>query len=864
MHNLLQGGFSGPIMPVNPRYKAVSGVLAYPSVQSLPVIPDLAIVCTPPKTVPGFVQALGRQKTRAAIIMSTDLESMHDEQGRSLRQAMLDYARQYSLRILGPDCLGLIIPGAGLNASFAHTRVLSGQIAFVSQSDALCTAVLDWAHSRGIGFSHFISLGDSGDIDFGDVIDYLGGEPFTKSILLYIENVKNARNFMSAARSASRNKPLLVIKSGRMEESAQAVASHTGVLTSSDDVYGAAFRRAGMLRVYEVDALFDAVETLARFQPLKGDRLAILSNGGGPGIMATDALISSGGQLAELSEKSKNELQNILEGKWSGENPVRIMDHAPGEMYADSLSVLKKDKNVDAVLVMHVPSAFTSGEDIAGAVVNVGGGRKCNVLTSWLGQEAATKARRIFSLAGLPTYATPDKAVRAFMDMVRYRRNQEMLMETPDSAPQEFTPDVAAARAVVRKALEDERNMLSGPEAKEILSLYGIPIVATRIAEDVEEAELLANELGYPVALKISSPDIVHKLDVGGVILDLESPEELVRAARSMLYRIEKLQPGAQVEGFIVQKMARRPGAHELIVGTSTDPIFGPVILFGQGGAAVEIIKDRAVGLPPLNMTLARELIQRTRIAKLLYGFREQPGVDLDAVKLTLMQVSQLIIDIPEIAELDINPLLADSSGVLVLDAHIVVSPTTGSGHERLAIRPYPRELEECTQIRSGERVLLRPIRPEDEPDHLEFVNNLSQEDIRMRFFGPVRDFPHTQMARFTQIDYDREMAFIAKLLTEQGQGKTLGVVRTFFDPDNVHAEVAIVVRSDLKLQGLGSVLMEKMLRYCRKRGTKELTAHTLRENKGMIALGKKFGFQVLSMEDDEDMIQLKLDFSQE
>ena len=859
MRNLLQGGFSGPVMPVNPKYRAVAGVLAYPNVAALPTTPDLAVVCTPPRTVPDFVEDLGRLGTHAVIVMSTDLHLTEDSQGLTLQDRMMRSARQHAIRILGPDSLGLVVPSTGLNASFAHTQVQQGQIAFVSQSGAMCAAVLDWAKTKGIGFSHVVSVGGSADVDFGDVIDHLGGDPFTKSILLYINEVGNARNFLSAARSTARNKPIIVIKGGVAQTEKRSTDSHAGMMITSDEVYGAAFRRAGMLRVFEVDALFDAVETLARSAPIKGDRLAILSNGGGPGILATDSLLSGGGRLAELSPETVGELDQAIQSPWSKTNPVQIIDHAPGETYADALRILLKDPGVDAVLVLHVPTAFASSEDIAGSVVTVAGGRKSKVLTSWLGQESMVQARRMFNLAGIPTYETPHKAVGAFLDMVRYRRNQEMLMETPDSAPTEFTPNTSTARTMIREALAHGRTVLSAPEAMQVLAAYGIPIVETRLVEDVEEAVLTTRELGFPVTLKVVSPDLVHKSDVGGVALDLESAESVRSAAQAITARVRGFNEQARIDGFILQKMVRRTGTHELYAGVFTDQVFGPVIMFGQGGTAVEVISDRAVGLPPLNMALARWIIRLTRISKVLEGYREQSGVDMDAVRLTLMQISQMVIDLPEIVELDVNPLLADAQGVLVLDARMVIQKARQTGPERLAIRPYPKDLEECATLQSGRKVFLRPIRPEDEPKHFEFINSLSPEDIRMRFFGHVREFPHSQMARFTQIDYDREMAFIAVTQNQEGREETLGVNRVFFDPDNTTAEFAIVVRSDVKGQGLGSLLMEKVLRYVKSRGIQELTAHTLQENKAMKALGGKYGFTVARMEDDPDMIELRL-----
>jgi acetyltransferase len=859
MSNLLGGGFSGPILPVTPRYKAVGGVLSYPTVQDLPLSPDLAIVCTPPQTVPDYVQALGEKGAKTVLIMSTDLEKYVDSQGRSHRDAVLEISRSYSMRLLGPNCLGIMVPRAGVNASFGHTSVQKGQIAFVSQSDSLGIAVLDWAQAKGIGFSHFISLGDGDDIDFADVIDFLGGDPYTASILLYIEHVQNARKFISAARSASRNKPLVVLKSGQEDDRKQATLP-AGTPVHLNDIYDALFRRSGMLRVYDVAELFDAVETLARSKPLQGDRLAIISNGGGPALMVKDTLANQGGQLADFQDKTLAELEPVYTTHKPRTNPIRIMDHAPSETYAQALETVLKDKGVDAVMVIHVPTAFASSEDIAGAVVNTLGRTRKNIFTIWLGENDAAQARRIFALAGVPTYETPDQAVRLYMDMVRYRRNQEMLMETPDSVPKEFSPNTDAAQAIINNALAEGRSQLSQAETNEVLSVYAIPVVETRIVETAEEAELMARELGYPVALKLLSPDIKSKHAIGGLAMDLESAEEIHKAAQAMWHRAKRIEPEARLEGFIVQKMARRPGAHELILGVTSTTEFGPVVMFGHGGPAANIIHDHAVGLPPLNMTLAKELIQHTRIAKLLEGFEGHPATDIQAIKLTLVQISQLIIDIPAIKRLSINPLLADSQGVLVLDARISIEKSTISGPSRLAIRPYPEHLEECVKLPSDLKVMLRPIRPEDEHQHAEFINSLSPEDLRMRFFGFVHDFPHNQLAMMSQIDYDREMAFIATTEEKGGKPKTLGVVRTFFDPDNITAEFAIVVRSDLKVKGLGTALMEKMIRYCRGRGTKELMAYTLRENRAMQALGKKLGFKIKSDPDDPETIIIVLE----
>lgn len=843
MRNLLQGGFAGAVLPVNPKYDTVAGLPAYRSLASLPDAPELAVVCTPAAAVPGMIAELGALGTKAAVVLTAGLSAVKDATGQTLQQAMLEAARPHLLRILGPYCVGLIVPGLGLNASFAHTGASPGSLAFVAQSGALTTAVLDWAGSRGIGFSHFISLGDCADVDFGDVLDYLGSDAKTRAILLYIESIKGARKFISAARAAARNKPLIAVKAGRAAEGARAAASHTGALAGSDDVFDAAIRRAGMLRVETTQELFDAVETLARAKPLGGERLAIVTNGGGPGVMAVDALVRRGGVLASLSPEILRELDSILPSTWSRANPVDLIGDAPAERYVKALELLLADQQADAVLLLHAPTAIVPNEEIAAACAPVIARSQRNVLTCWLGGEGVARGRRIFGEAGIASYATPEEAVQAFLQMVEYRRNQEMLMEVPPSAPAGFSPDVDRARAVVAGALAGGRGLLDEPESKNVLAAYGIPVVETRVAAGAEEAVHAAQELGYPVALKLLSPDVTHKSDVGGVVLDLATPDAVDAAARDIASRLKQARPGAKLAGFTVQQMIRRPGAQELIVGAASDAIFGPVILFGHGGTAVEVIGDRAVALPPLNQPLARELVSHTRVAKLLAGYRDRPAADLGAVYRTLVQVSQMIADLPEIAELDINPLLADERGVVALDARIRVSPAASRGAERLAIRPYPKELEEPIEL-GGRRVLLRPIRPEDGPRHRDFLERLDPEDSYLRFFHWLRHLPRSECARLTQIDYDREMAIVAEGAAAGGESEYLGEARMICDPDNMRAELGIVVRSDLKGTGLGTRLLDKIIRYGRSRGTGQLMAEVRAENARMLALARKFGFK--------------------
>jgi acetyltransferase len=842
MRNLLDGGFDGAIMPVNPKHQAVAGVLAYKDVAALPMPPDLAVICTPAPTVPGIIGALGEAGTRAAIVISAGLRDQRDETGETLTARMLTAARRHLLRIVGPNCVGMLSPASGVNASFAPAAAQAGDVAFITQSGAIATAVLDWASARGIGFSHFLSIGDASDVDAGDLLDYLGSDPRTRAILLYLEQITSARKFMSAARAAARNKPVILVKAGRGPGGAAAAASHTGALAGADDVYDAAIRRAGMLRVPTIRSLFHAAETLGRGHPKPGDSLTVITNGGGAGVMAADALGERGGVLTEFGADTVARLDAALPETWSRANPVDIIGDAPVERYVAALRAVLEDTAPQTVLMVHAPTAIVPAGAIARALVPAIRDARHTVLTCWLGERSVGEAREICAEAGIPTFDTPEAAVAAHMQMVDFRGNQRELMETPPSVPEVFTPNLAAARVIIDEAVVEGRQWLTEPEAKAVLSAYQIPVVETRIVRDAEQARRRAREIGYPVALKVLSPDITHKSDVGGVALDLAGDEALGAALDGMAKRVAELEPDARIDGYVVQPMARRPGAFELIVGARDDAVFGPVILFGEGGTAVEIIADRAVGLPPLNLALAADMISRTRVSKMLRGYRNRPAADSEALALVLIKVAQLVTDLPEVAELDINPLLADAKGVVALDARMRVAAADRGGAERLSIRPYPKELEETLTL-GGRRVLLRPIRPEDEPRHYEFLSRLTPEDIRFRFFSSIKELPHSQMARFTQIDFDREMAFIA---VADGAGvapETLGVVRIGTDPDNETSEFAIVVRSDLKGQGLGAALLDKMIRYCRDRGTAELVGQVLAGNRAMLGLAQSRGF---------------------
>jgi acetyltransferase len=847
MRNLLGGSFLGPVMPVTGKVEAISGVLSYKDVDTLPLTPDLAVICAPIETAPEYIHQLGRRGTRAVALLGAGLSKIDSKlKQQELRKRILDAANADRVRILGSGCMGLLVPGAGLNASLAHTDAQPGRIAFITQSDSLFTTVLDWAKSNNIGFSHCISLGDQLDVNFSSVLDYLGSDTTTRSILLYVESILDARRFMSAARASARNKPILVIKSRQpVQETGQQAEACDLLWENEDAIYDVAFRRAGIVRVDDIDSLFDGAQTLARSKPLMGYGLAILTNGRSLGLLAADGLAKGGGTMSVPSEETLSGLAETLGPSARGKNPVVLPFDANGQQYADVCKILIKDRDVGSILVIHVPFADYPGVDAAHTVSEVAKKTKRTILTSWLGSETAQEARKVFAEAGVPTYETPDKAIRAYLHMTNYRRNQQLLMETPDSLPSDFFPDTSGAKGIVDAVLKENRALLDESESRDVLAAYGVPVVETRACISAMEAVRVAEEMGFPVALKIRSPQILQPFEFGGVALDLSTPEQVFDAAASMVARVHSHAPDAYIEGFTVQKMGRRPGAHELFIGVFIDPVFGPVLRFGHGGMAMRVIKDTAVALPPLNMTLSRELINRTRISRLLQGGSGHHAADIEDVCLTLIQINQLIIDVPQITGLEINPLFADEKGVLALGARIWVTRTTSSGPDRLSIRPYPRELEECVTLKNGRRVVLRPIRPEDGPAHFAFVKSLSQEDLRMRFFGSIRDFEPIDMANFTQIDYDREMAFIASAATENGETETLGVVRASTKPDNSEAEFAIIVRSDMKGQGLGSKLFDKIIRYCKSRGTGYLDGETLPENKAMIGLAKRFGFAV-------------------
>lgn len=812
IRHLLAGQFQGPILPVAPRSQAIAGVLAYPDIESLPLSPDLAIVCTRRERVLPLIEELGKKGTGAAIILAAQFST--DE-----RLRLKHLCQQYGIRLLGPNSMGMLLPGQGINASFSPIAATPGQVAFLSQSAAVSTTILDWAKQREIGFSAFISLGDHCDIDFGQLLDQLSRDGTTRAILIYMDKLHDARHFLSAARAASRNKPILILKSGRHDPA-----------NGLDNVYDAAIRRAGMLRVRDTHELFATVETLSHSLTLKGERLAILSNGRGLANMAADVLLSRGGKLAMP--------------------PLDIGSDADIEAYKSALETLLQGDGADAILLIHAPSLTARGVTLASSLIDFikqhPRARRFNILTNWAGEYSAQEGRRLFNEAGIPTYRTPESAVTAFMHMVEYRRNQKQLMETPASL-QGDRLDVERCQQLLGQALERQQRVLDTHLAHPILQAAGLSTLATWIVSDAIEAALTAEQIGYPVAVKLRSPDIAHKSDVHGVMLNLRTSAEVAQAADAILDRVRQHDPGARIEGLLVQRMARRSGGLELRIRLQQDPVFGPVILLGESGAEP---RDMVAALPPLNQALARyQIIGALKDGKI----REQASpvrLDIDALGQVLCQLSELLLAFPEIQELDLHPLQACGEEMVILDARLVLAER-GQQVLPLAIRPYPTELEEGAWLKDQSHVLLRPIRPEDEPAHRQFVRQVSDEDRYKRFFADVGELGHEELARMTQIDYDREMAFVAVGQDGPFSQQILGVVRAIASPDQSDAEFAILVRSDLKGLGLGKLMMEKIVRYARERGIGQLSGMTMPSNRGMINLAKRLGFKIdIQLED--------------
>jgi acetyltransferase len=864
LRNIRDAKYKGEFGLVNTHYPEIDGVASVGSLSQLSFAPELVVITTPAVTVPRLIEEAGKLGAAGAVIIPAGLG--HGE--GSLAEAADKAARKYGMRLIGPNCLGIMIPGVDLNASFSAHMPVAGSLALISQSGAIAAGMVDWAAQRAVGFSGIISIGDQLDVDIADLLDYFALDGTTRAILLYVEAIKDARKFMSAARAAARVKPVVVVKSGRMATGARAAATHTGALAGSDAVYDAAFRRAGVLRVSDLRELFDCAETLGRVASPPGKRLAILTNGGGIGVLAVDRLSELGGIPAPITPETRKKLDAVLPPTWSGSNPIDIVGDADSARYAAALEVLLADPANDAILVMNVQTAIASAGEIATTVTEMVMKYRANhrmaakpVLAAWVG--ADQKISDLLSSAGVPNYPTEDDAVRGFMYLVRHREVLTILTQVPPAMPNDLSPDIETARDIVTAVLADGRQWLDPVEIKRLLETYGIAMVPTFAAADAEQAVACADGLfaqGATVVLKILSRDIVHKSDVGGVVLNLTTPEAVRKATAEIIARAKTLRPEARISGVIVQAMVVRPKARELILGLADDPTFGTVVVFGRGGTAVEIINDKALALPPLDLRLAHSLIDRTRVSRLLRGYRDTPAVKEDAIEMVLVKIAQMAADIPEIRELDINPLLADENGVLAVDARISVGKVDrkfgGSGPANFAVRPYPSQWQRHIEVRNGWKVFVRPIRPEDEPELHRFLLHVNSEDLRLRFFAPMKEFTHEFIARLTQLDYARAMAFVA---FDEATNDLIGVVRIHSDSIYVNGEYAILLRSDLKGKGLGWALMQLIIEYARSEGLKMISGDVLQENTTMLELCRNLGFEIKTDPVDPGICDVKL-----
>ena len=847
MRNLLAGGFNGPVMPVTRAYKAVQGVLAWPDVQSLPFVPDLAVLCTHAKRNLELLESLGQKGCKTCIILSSPPEQQPE---------LLACASRYQMRILGPNSLGLLAPWQGLNASFSPVPIRKGKLAFISQSAAVSNTILDWAQQREMGFSYFIALGDSLDIDVDELLDFLARDSKTSAILLYLEHLSDARRFVSASRSASRNKPILVIKSGRSPAAQRLLHSRSGM----DPAWDAAIQRAGLLRVQDTHELFSAVETLSHMRPLRGEKLMIVSNGAAPAALALDELWLRNGKLATLGEETLQRLRDALPGSVVPDNPLDLRDDASSDRYIKAITILLDSQDFDALMIIHSPSAVAPGSESARALIeavrNHPRGKYVTLLTNWCGEFSSQEARRLFSEAGLPTYRTPEGTITAFMHMVEYRRNQKQLRETP-ALPGNLTANSVDVHRLLQQAIEEGATSLDTHEVQPILGSYGMQTLPTWIAGDSAEAVHIAEQIGYPVALKLRSPDIPHKSDVQGVMLYLRTATEVQQAADAIIDRVKMTWPQARIHGLLVQSMANRAGAQELRVVVEHDPVFGPLIMLGEGGVEWRPEEQAVVALPPLNMNLARYLIIQAIKSKKIRGRSALRPLDIAGLSQFLVKVSNLIVDCAEIQRLDIHPLLASGNEFTALDVTLDIAPYIGDPESRLAIRPYPLHLEEWVEMKNGERALFRPILPEDEPLLRAFISQVTKEDLYYRYFSEINEFTHDDLANMTQIDYDREMAIVA-VRRSGAEEEILGVTRAISDPDNVDAEFAVLVRSDLKGLGLGRRLLEKLIGYTRDHGLSRLNGITMPNNRGMVTLARKLGFDV-DIQLDEGIVSLSL-----
>lgn len=842
--NLINAGFTGTVHAINPKYKQVAGHTCYGAISEINQAVDLAVIATPAATLPGIIHQCGEHGVRAAIILSTGLR---DGQGHTaLLDKTLEAAHRYQIRLLGPNCLGVMRPRVGMNATFSNNIAHAGHLALVSQSGALCTAVLDWAKVNQVGFSAIVSLGDAADVGFGDMLDFLAMDPHTKSILLYVEGIRNPRTFMSGLRAAARMKPVVVVKAGRHEAGSRAALTHTGALVGADDVFDAALRRAGVVRAMTIDQLFAAAELLATHQRVQGNRLAVITNGGGPGVMAVDRAVDLGVEVVALSAETAARLDEVLPVDWSHANPVDILGDAMPRRYADAVSACVQDPGVDGILVMLTPQAMTQPEEAAKAVVEASRGCDKPVLACWMGEEQVARGRELFVAHKIPVFHNPEAAVEAFACLYNHQHNQQLLMQVPGPLAPSSEPDVEGARLIIAAALSENRNVLRGDEARALLRAFHIPVVEAVAARSAAEALVAAETVGFPVAMKVNSPDISHKSDVGGVRLDVRDAQSVRRVYNELTTAIRQQYPDKHIDGVTIEPMFRGSHGRELLVGVITDPVFGPVISFGAGGTAVEVLQDRAIALPPFNAFIVRDLIGKTKISRLLGAFRNMPPVRMEEVERVLLRVSEMVCELEQIQELEINPLIVDESGAVALDVRIAVRfrPRGLRRYTHMAIHPYPADLVSHWQLADGTDLKVRPIRPEDADLEQAFVRNLSPQSKYLRFMHSLTELTPEMLVRLTQIDYDREMGFIG-LIQSGGREQEIGVARYIANPDGESCEFAIVVADEWQHKGIGSHLMGVLIDTAQRRGFKRMEGEILTENLDMQYLVRELGFEL-------------------
>jgi acetyltransferase len=860
--NLHQSGFRGNIYPVNPKHDSLRGLRAYPSIGSIPTAPDLTIVATPAATVPGIVQECGQAGALGLIVLSAGFNEIGPA-GKDIEAELIRSAAAFpDMRIIGPNCLGVMVPGSHLNASFAAGMAKPGRVAFISQSGALCTSILDWSLAEGIGFSHFVSIGNAMNVKVGDLIDYLAEDPTTDSIVLYLESVTDARCFMSAARTFTRSKPIVVYKAGRFAASAEAAASHTGAMAGIDAVYEAAFQRAGMVRVDRAEDMFDCAELLARQRTPAGPRLAIITNAGGPGVMAADELLERQGELATLEPETITKLNAVLPPHWSHRNPVDVLGDARPDRVAKALQIVVADPNVDGVLVVLTPQSMTDPMGTAIRVADIAATTREPVLAAWMGGHMVEPGRQILNQAGIPTYDSPDRAVRAFMYLVSYRRNREVLYETPRQVPVNGTVDTRAARLLMDEVIASGRDTLTEIESKGLLLAFGIPTSVPQPAYSSTGAVEIARKLGYPVVMKVNSPQILHKTEVEGVVLGLSGDEEIRHAFEDMVERAKRLRPDAEIHGVTLQPMIAVADGIELIVGAKKDPVFGTVMMVGAGGITAEVLGDRSLELPPLNERLAHRMLETLRIWPLLHGFRGRRAVNFEKLVEVLMRFSYLISENPQIAELDVNPLLVTADGSTALDARVILDRSMPAQnpqpYSHLAIRPYPLEYSSCVALKDGTKVLLRPIRPEDEPQWHVFMKKCSQRSIWLRFRYLFKETTHEMATRFCFVDYDRTLAIAAEIMDGNGR-QIIGVARLVADADHGKAEYAVLVADQWQGRGLGNLLTDYCFQICGSWGIDRVYAEATTENDQMQRILRRHGFTVKKSADGEVLYEARL-----